>query len=72
MDRESDGEGNATGISLKNGPLEQMDIDEPKVNGVINDGVTAGKRKARQSLSNGKKALGSAGDGNEKPSVSRD
>lgn len=71
MDEESEGEGNATGISLKNGPLEQMDIDEAKVNGVGKNGVTAGKRKARQSLSGGKKDAGSTVDDNEKPSVSR-
>ncbi|KAL9632160.1 MAG: hypothetical protein Q9164_005495 [Protoblastenia rupestris] len=39
----------AAGISIRNGPVEDMDIDEPQVNGHINS-----KRKARNSLTNGK------------------
>ena len=38
----------AAGISLRNGPVEEMDIDKPQTNG------TTGKRKSRSSLSNGK------------------
>lgn len=71
MDKESDGKGNATGISLKKGPFDEMDIDETKVNGVVKDGTSAGKRKGRQSLSNRKKGSGATGDDNENPSVSR-
>lgn len=36
------------GISIRNGPMEEMDVDEPATNGNV-----TGKRKARQSLSNG-------------------
>ncbi|CAK4031380.1 DNA topoisomerase 1 [Lecanosticta acicola] len=39
------------GISIANGPVEEMDIDKPITNGVKN-GITNGKRKA--SLANGK------------------
>lgn len=39
------------GISLSNGPVEEMDIDKPFTNGTTN-GMTNGKRKA--SLANGK------------------
>ena len=38
----------AAGISIRNGPVEQMDIDEPQINGA------AGKRKARSSMGIGK------------------
>ena len=36
----------AAGISIRNGPVDEMDIDEPQVNG------NAGKRKARSSMGN--------------------
>ena len=39
----------AAGISIRNGPIEEMDIDEPHVNG-----NAAGKRKSRGSMSKGK------------------
>ena len=38
----------AVGISIRNGPVEEMEIDEPQLNG------NAGKRKARSSMGNGK------------------
>ena len=39
----------APGISIRNGPVDEMDIDEPAVNGNAH-----GKRKARSSMVNGK------------------
>lgn len=39
----------APGISIRNGPVDEMDIDEPVVKGNAN-----GKRKARSSVGNGK------------------
>ena len=39
----------APGISIRNGPVDEMDIDEPVANGNAN-----GKRKARNSMGNGK------------------
>lgn len=39
----------APGISIRNGPVDEMDIDEPVVNG-----NAKGKRKARSGLGNGK------------------
>lgn len=39
--------GNA-GISIRNGPVDEMEVDSPHVNG------NAGKRKARSSVGNGK------------------
>ena len=38
----------AAGISVRNGPVEEMETDKPQANG------TAGKRKSRGSLGNGK------------------
>ncbi len=43
------------GISIRNGPLEEMDLDEPRTNGVTSNGNLNGKRKARQSLDHVKK-----------------
>ncbi|KAF2200199.1 hypothetical protein GQ43DRAFT_84080 [Delitschia confertaspora ATCC 74209] len=37
------------GVSIRNGPVEEMDVDTPQVNGNTN-----GKRKSRGSLTNGK------------------
>lgn len=39
----------APGISIRNGPVDEMDIDGPAVNGNAN-----GKRKARSSMGNRK------------------
>lgn len=39
----------APGISIRNGPVNEMDIDEPEVSSNAN-----GKRKARSSMGNGK------------------
>lgn len=42
------------GISLRNGPVEEMDVDEPPTKGGRANGIVNGKRKGRQTLSNGK------------------
>ena len=42
------------GISLRNGPVEEMDVDEPPKKGAQLNGAGNGKRKGRQTLSNGK------------------
>ena len=42
------------GISLRNGPVEEMDVDEPPTKGIQSNGAANGKRKGRQTLSNGK------------------
>ncbi len=39
----------APGISIRNGPMEEMDIDEP-----VTNGHAGGKRKARGSMELGK------------------
>ena len=41
----------APGISIRNGPVDEMDIDEPVINGNANG---TGKRKARSGMGNGK------------------
>lgn len=38
----------AAGISIRNGPVDEMEVDGPQVNG------NTGKRKARSSMGNGK------------------
>ncbi len=50
MDREIPSTANgAPGISIRNGPMEEMDIDGPE-----NNGKASNKRKARASMGNGK------------------
>ncbi len=41
------------GISLRYGPLEEMDVDELPTKGMQTNSNVTGKRKARQGLSNG-------------------
>ena len=57
------------GISIRNGPIEEMDIDGPVGNELAVNGTATGKRKARQSLGNGKsknyKEVSSDEGGNE-------
>jgi DNA topoisomerase I len=46
MDKQISSNGHlSAGISIRNGPVEEMDIDEPHVNGFTN-----GKRKSRGSI----------------------
>ncbi|KAI9887045.1 MAG: DNA topoisomerase 1 [Watsoniomyces obsoletus] len=40
------GNGVAPAVSLHNGPIDEMDLDEPQVNGTHTNGVQSGKRKA--------------------------
>ncbi|KAI9806866.1 MAG: DNA topoisomerase 1 [Piccolia ochrophora] len=44
--------GTAPGISIRNGPVDEMDVDIPERKVMLN-GAANGKRKSRQSLSNG-------------------
>jgi DNA topoisomerase I len=54
------------GISIRNGPVEEMDIDEPQMNGVAN-----GKRKSRGSVGSKKpyKETSSSEDDDDLPLV---
>ena len=52
------------GVSVRNGPVEEMDIDKPVANGATN-----GKRKSRNSLQNGKSYKESSSDEDDKPMV---
>lgn len=56
----------APGISIRNGPVEEMDIDEPAASG-----NTKGKRKSRSGIGNGKsyKEASEEDDEEEKPLV---
>ncbi|SLM40070.1 topoisomerase i [Lasallia pustulata] len=57
------------GISIRNGPVDEMDIDDPGDHDLAVTGTATGKRKARQSLTNGKgknyKEVSSDEGGNE-------
>lgn len=59
----------APGISIRNGPVDEMDVDEPRTNG------NAGKRKARSGLPNGRSYNEASEeeeeDGEEPPIVSQ-
>lgn len=50
------------GISLRNGPVEEMDVDQLPTKGTQPNGAVNGKRKGRQSLSNGKSYKESTSD----------
>lgn len=53
MDKQTSNHVTAPGISIRNGPVEEMDVDDsdkaPRTNGVATT-----KRKARSSVTNGK------------------
>ena len=57
----------APGISIRNGPMDEMEVDGPELNG-----HTSTKRKARASLGNGKSYKEESDEDNEdeKPLVS--
>lgn len=63
------------GISIRHGPVEDMHVDSepkdvPQINGV--NGVTNGKRKARNSIPNGKSYKeDSTSEDDDKPLVSQ-
>lgn len=59
--------GVSAGISVRNGPVEEMDVDSP-VNGA--NGAVTGKRKSRASLTNGK-SYKDASDSDDAPLVGR-
>ena len=61
-----------TGISIRHGPMEEMDIDEPVTEKSKANGANTGKRKSRQSMTNRKsyKEASSEADGDGKPLVS--
>lgn len=61
----------APGISIRNGPVVEMDIDGPSINGVEINGRDSGKRKARNSIGNRKsyKEATDEDDDDEKPLV---
>lgn len=52
------------GISIRMGPVEDMDVDEPATNGNAN-----GKRKARSSITNGKSYKHESSEEDDKPLV---
>ncbi|KAI9851766.1 MAG: DNA topoisomerase 1 [Thelocarpon superellum] len=56
------GNGVGPGLSIRNGPVDEMDIDEPEVNGATTNGNAAGKRKARQSAGTTKTIKESSSD----------
>lgn len=72
MDRQVSNRATAPGISIRNGPVEEMDVGDadkaPQTNG-----VAGGKRKARSSVTNGKsyKEDTSSGSEDNKPLVCR-
>ena len=68
MDRanpDADAENTAPGISIRNGPLEEMDIDKPE----SRDPQTNGKRKSRHSNSKSYKEPSDEDEEDEKPLV---
>ncbi|KAF2099554.1 DNA topoisomerase 1 [Rhizodiscina lignyota] len=55
MDKENPTNGHVeAGISVRHGPVEEMDVDEDANGPIMANGVTNGKRKARSSVTNGK------------------
>lgn len=64
MDRAQPASNGAVGISIRNGPVEEMDIEQPKVNG-----HSSTKRKARASTS---KSYREDSDGSEDAPLVRD
>lgn len=54
------------GVSIRMGPVDEMDVDSPATNGAVN-----GKRKARSSITNGKTYKEESSDEDDKPLVRR-
>ena len=52
------------GVSIRMGPVDEMDVDAPGTNGNVN-----GKRKARSSMTNGKSYKEQSSDDDDKPLV---
>ena len=55
----------ASGISIRNGPVEMMDIDGRESEDAKTNGVVSSKRKARQSMTNGKSYKDASSDNDE-------
>ena len=72
MDKATSQDGDLVqGISLRNGPMEEMDIDMPAHKNSTTNGASTGKRKSRQSLTNGNsyKEASSEAEDDDKPLV---
>ena len=52
------------GVSIRMGPVEEMEVDTPTTNGNLN-----GKRKARSSITNGKSYKEETSDEDDEPLV---
>lgn len=63
-----DAENAAPGISIRNGPLVEMDVDEPEIKGL----ETNGKRKSRHSHAKSYKESSDEDDEDDKPLVCSD
>lgn len=67
LDRELPSNGHVEpGVSIRMGPVDEMDVDSPATNGAVN-----GKRKARSSITNGKSYKEESSDDDDKPLVRR-
>ena len=54
-----------SGISIRNGPVEMMDIDGCEGGDAKTNGVVSSKRKARHSVTNGKSYKDASSDNDE-------
>ncbi|KZF25965.1 topoisomerase I [Xylona heveae TC161] len=61
------GRGIQPGITLRHGPVEEMDVDEPATNGVTTNGDMQGKRKSRASVNGTKSYKEQSSDEDEEP-----
>jgi len=69
MDKASNTNGYVpSGISIRNGPVDEMDLEGSHANGVVN-GVANGKRKSRASLSKQNYAEASDSEEDDEPIV---
>ena len=59
----------APGISIRNGPMVEMEIDEPVMNGTDVNERASGKRKARNSTGQRKSYKEASDEEDEKPLV---
>lgn len=59
----------APGISIRHGPMVEMEIDEPVLNGTDVNGKASGKRKARNSTGQKKSYKDASDEEDEKPLV---
>ena len=69
MDKANPGENAQAGISIRNGPLEEMDIDESPPKDTKTNGNGNGKRKSRPSNGKTYKDASSEDEGGDKPLV---